>query len=360
MLRIGIDLGGTKTEITCLDDNRQERYRKRVSSPQGDYQATIATIASLVAEAEVNVGAIGTVGVGIPGCISQPSEHVPQDMLCVKNSNSIWINGRPLLHDLQLALRRELRMENDANCFTLSESMDGAAADASSVFGVIIGTGCGGGLLVNGNIISGHSGLGGEWGHNPLPFALPFTDGNEASSAAFFDRSGQPQQSSIYQHKQKPSYFSNTLEGSEFPGPLCYCGKRGCLETWISGTGFENDYWRVNSEQPLSEKHPEKLSAKAIVAQAEAGEPAAMEAVDRYCERLAKSLAQVVNIIDPEVIVLGGGMSNAPCLYEQVPQRWDKYIFSDRSVAQLLPAHHGDSSGVRGAAFLWDESRVLR
>ena len=332
---IGIDLGGTKTEIICLDHSLQTLYRQRVPSPQHDYQATIKTIVELIQQAESSLNQKGTIGIGIPGNISRRDQRV-------KNSNSTWINGRPFFQDLQRALARELRMENDANCFALSETVDGAAQGSTSVFGVIIGTGCGGGWVLNGKIVTGFNGLGGEWGHNPLPFAKVLNTHAETMTE-FFDNSGQQPQSEIYSHKQTPKYFTKQPQYSEYPGPLCYCGKRGCLETWLSGPGFADDYRRITGEV---------LSAKTIANLAESGNLAAQAAVERYCQRLAKSLAQIINIVDPEVIVLGGGMSNVQNIYIQVPLYWDQYTFSDHITTQLLAPKYGDSSGVRGAALL--------
>lgn len=344
-MKIGIDLGGTKTEIIVLDESGAELYRRRMPSPQGDYQATINTIAQLVHDAEQTLtqSTLASVGIGIPGSICKTT-------YCVKNANSIWLNGQPLLHDLEQALQRPIKIANDANCFALSETLDGAGVNQRSVFGVIIGTGCGGGLYCNGQLITGANGIGGEWGHNPLPFPrfyCPETIAN--TSRHFFDAAGTTATSAIYRHKQTPDYFTANPDENEFPGPLCYCGKRGCLETWISGTGFEQDYFRITGE---------KLTAQAIIAAAESGDHLAQASFDRYCERLAKSLAQIINSVDPDVIVLGGGMSNIERLYSEVPQRWDRYIFSTTSQTPLKKAVHGDSSGVRGAALLWDDMVV--
>jgi fructokinase len=337
-MKIGIDLGGTKTEIICLDQANNTLYRHRVASPQQSYQATIETIKQLIETAEEELKMSGSVGVGIPGSICQ-FQHT------VKNANTTWLNGQPLLNDLQIALNRDVKVENDADCFAQSEFIDGAAKGKRNAFCVIIGTGCGGGLIIDSNIVKGVNGLGGEWGHNPLPFPTLFSDKKEKLTD-FFDKNSTVKTSSIYSAKPEIDHHVETIELSEFPGTKCYCGKRGCLETWISGTGFENDYYRVTDN---------KLSAKEIVAQAKQGEVEASACFDRYCERLAKSLSQVINSIDPEVIVLGGGMSNVDAIYSEVPKRWDKYVFSDQeSRTQLVKAVHGDSSGVRGAAFLWE------
>jgi predicted NBD/HSP70 family sugar kinase len=332
---IGIDLGGTKIEIICLDDSYQERYRRRISSPQNSYNDTLSSIKVLVDEAESYLNIKARVGLGIPGSICKTSQTV-------KNSNSTWINGRPLLKDLCLALQRDVRVENDANCFALSEYVDGAAAKYSSVFGVIIGTGCGGGIVIDGKILTGVNGLGGEWGHNPLPFPRLFMT-DQYALHNYFDQFGKVEQSSIYRDKQAINYIANTIDENEYPGPYCYCGKRGCLETWISGKGFEMDYKRLTG---LSE------SAESIISLANDGDVFAVKCLNRYSERLAKSLAQVINIIDPEIIVLGGGMSNVEYLYTEVPKYLDKYVFSDKFNSPIVKALHGDASGVRGAAFL--------
>jgi predicted NBD/HSP70 family sugar kinase len=338
-MRIGIDLGGTKTEIIALAANGETRYRQRVASVQGSYTATISQIKSLVDTAESYLACRASVGMGIPGSICQYQHSV-------KNANSHWLNGRPLGKDLALALGRTIKIENDANCFVLSEAVDGAAANYNNVFGVIIGTGCGAGIVINQKLVTGANGLGGEWGHNPLPFPQVFTGSSSFPvdvQTDFFDRFGRPDVSTIYQHKPSICYQAIDQAHTEYPGPLCYCGKRGCLETWISGTGFAKDYQRVTGVA---------MTAEQIAKAAEQGDSHALDTLDRYCERLAKSLAQVINILDPDVIVLGGGMSNIDALYQDVPQRWGRYIFSDQSNTVLLKAQHGDASGVRGAAFL--------
>ena len=337
MLNIGIDLGGTKTEIIALSSDGKELYRKRIASPQGDYQGTLDTLCNLVNDAEQTLGSQANIGLGIPGSINKNNQQV-------KNSNSDWINGQALQVDLEARLQRSIKIENDANCFALSEALDGAGEKHSSIFGVIIGTGCGGGFYHQGELISGKMGLGGEWGHNPLPFPLSFAPEQAKQLENFFDRHGKASQSEIYRHKASIPYVSQTLEEAEYPGPLCYCGKRGCLETWISGTGFSHDHYRV---------YGEKVSAEELSKLAQDGHSNAQLSLFRYCERLAKSLAQVINIFDPDIIILGGGMSNASVLYQEIPQRWDKFIFSDEVTTKLAPAKHGDASGVRGAAQLW-------
>ncbi len=337
---IGIDLGGTKTEIICLDHQGDEIYRHRVNSPQNSYTETLSTLTNLVLAAEQAVDQSGSVGLAMPGSICRETHTV-------KNSNSTWINGRHIQSDLEKALQRPIKVENDANCFVLSESNGGAASQAKTVFGAILGTGCGGGLVMNGELVIGGNGLAGEWGHNPLPFPRVWLNEPSAyhSVVNFFDGLGAVEQSAIYAEKKTINYFVDTPNLAEYPGPLCYCGKRGCLETWISGTGFSQDYQRTVGG---------RLSAQVIVDMARKGDSIAQTCFERYCERLAKSFAQLINIIDPDVIVCGGGMSNVKEIYAEVPERWDRYIFSTASpTTTLVAAQFGDSSGVRGAALLW-------
>jgi fructokinase len=343
-MRIGIDLGGTKTEIICLNEtNGKELYRQRVPTPHNDYKATIQNMAALVHGAEETLGTKkkGTVGVGIPGTVSSVTGKV-------KNANSTWLNGNPLDKDLEAAIGRPVKVENDANCFAVSEATDGAAAGKSVVFGVIIGTGCGAGVVVNGQSVMGINGIGGEWGHNPLPIPRVYSDKPDAWLNHF---DGGEDRSTIinatYAKKDRPSYFTNDWAWNEYPGEQCYCGKRGCIETWISGTGFKKEYARITKEN---------LSTHDIIANAEKGEPKAAAALDRYIDRVARCLAGVVNIIDPDVIVLGGGMSNVGKLYTDIPKIWEKYIFSDTCRTSIVPPRHGDSSGVRGAAWLWNKA----
>ena len=298
-MRIGIDLGGTKIEGIALDDVGQELLRKRIDAPQGNYHNTLHAIVNLVNEIEAETQLTGSLGIGIPGTISPKAD-------LVKNANSVWLIDKPLHTDLESLLKRKIRIENDANCFVVSEATDGAAKDAEIVFGVIIGTGTGGGIYIRGHSIIGANAIAGEWGHNPLPW--PTQD--------------------------------------ELPGRECYCGKCGCIETWLSGPGFSRDH-KLRNYQPNS------LSAKDIVLLAEQGDQYAQESISFYEERLAKSLASIINVIDPDVIVLGGGMSNIKQLYTNVPKIWDEYIFSDHVTTKLVPPKHGDSSGVRGAAWLW-------
>jgi len=330
-LRIGIDFGGTKTEIICLDArNGKELYRHRVPTARNDYDGTVRTFRQLVEQAEATLGITGTVGIGIPGTV------VPETGL-IKNSNSVWTNGKPLQRDVSDALGRDVRMENDANCFAVSEATDGAGAGKQVVFGVIIGTGCGGGVAIGGAAHRGTNCIGGEWGHNPLPYprvALP------PDTATFSRFEAAPQTDD----RLRDHYFTDDTANAEYPGPLCYCGRRGCLETWISGTGFKNDYLRVTGAE---------LSTHDVIAAADKGDATALAARHRYADRLARALAQVINIMDPDAIVLGGGMSNVQALYRDVPALWGKYVFSDTVKTPLLKALHGDSSGVRGAAWLW-------
>ena len=300
-MRIGIDLGGTKIEGIALNDQGQELLRQRVPTPQHDYQATLTAITSLVQQLEKQTGQTGTVGMGIPGSIS-PATGL------VKNANSTWLNGQPLTEALEDKLQREIRIANDANCFAVSEATDGAAKDAHIMFGVIIGTGTGGGICIDKQPLIGVNAIGGEWGHNPLPW--PRDD--------------------------------------ERPGQACFCGHTGCIETFCSGTGFTRDHRQHGGKGETAEE---------IVQLALQGDEHAEQSLQRYEDRLARALASVINVIDPDVIVLGGGMSNISRLYESIPQRWNQYVFSDRVDTQLIQPVHGDSSGVRGAAWLWPEAR---
>ena len=295
-MRIGLDLGGTKIEGVALADDGRELARRRVAAPRGSYHATIHAVIALVAAIEQEAGGSGSVGIGIPGTIS-PATGL------VKNANSTWLIGHALDRDLSRALDREVRLANDANCFALSEATDGAAAGASVVFGVIIGTGTGGGVVVNGRVVVGANAIGGEWGHNPLP--APRDD--------------------------------------ERPGPPCYCGRSGCIETFLSGPGLAREYVARGGEE---------VAAAEVAARAMRGETRAAECLERYEERFARAIASIINVLDPDVIVLGGGLSNIARLYERVPRLWSPYVFSDRVATLLVPAKHGDASGVRGAAWL--------
>jgi len=285
-LRIGVDIGGTKIEAIRFDRGR-EVFRKRVATPRGDYQKTIEAIAALVHEA-----GHGSIGVGMPGALSHLSR-------VVKNANSTWLNGKPLKQDLEQALGRKVRLENDANCFALSEATDGAGKGARVVFGVILGTGVGGGIVVDGRLLKGANAIAGEWGHNPVP--LPTAE--------------------------------------DLPLPPCYCGRAGCIETYLSGPGLARDHERATGRRVAPEEAA--LDARTMA---------------RYQERLARALAGVINLLDPDVIVLGGGMSKLATLYTEVPRLWTRYVFSDHVATRLAPPVHGDSSGVRGAAWLWEES----
>ena len=300
--RIGVDLGGTKIEAAAIDAAGATRARRRIATPVNDYEATIGAITSLVGAIEAEAGARASVGIGIPGTM------VARTGL-VKNANSTWLIGRPLQRDIEAALSRPVRLANDANCFALSEAADGAAAGCAAVFGVILGTGVGGGFVVDGRVLTGANAIAGEWGHNPLPW--PRTD--------------------------------------ELPGPACYCGRHGCIETFLSGPGLAGDHRRHGGGE---------LSGPEIVAAAAAGDPACRATLDRHAERLARGLASVINLLDPDAIVLGGGLSGLPYLYEQVPALWRPYVFSDEIVTRLLPPAHGDSSGVRGAAWLWRPEEI--
>jgi fructokinase len=296
-MRIGIDLGGSKIEGIVLGRDGLVQARERVPTPQGDYVATVSAVCALVAQLEQRAGVSCSVGIGMPGSASRATG-------LVKNSNSVCLNGMPLHADLEQRLHRPLRFANDADCFALSEASDGAAAGQGCVFGVIVGTGTGGGIVVHGHLLDGPNGVAGEWGHNPLPWP----------------------------------------NDTELPGPACYCGKQGCIETWLSGPGLARDH---------AETADAALDATTIAARAAQGDAAACATLNRYVDRMARALASVINIIDPDVIVLGGGMSNVDALYQAVPERWGHYVFSDRVDTRLVRAQHGDSSGVRGAAWLW-------
>ncbi len=339
-MRIGIDLGGTKTEVICLDKNNgKEVYRHRVPSPQNDYPETVKNITNLIVLAEKTLGESVSIGIGIPGTLNQKG--------LIKNANSVWLNGHALGKDLEEALGRKVRIQNDANCFAVSEATDGAGAGAKVVFGVIIGTGCGAGLVIDGRPIQGVNGIAGEWGHNPLPFPRIYAEETTCKDI-FLEKESDHDDiiNPIYAHKERPSYYTDDVSCNESFGPACYCGKRGCLETWISGTGFKNDYMRVEKEA---------LSTHDIIANMNNGDLKAKAAFERYADRLARALSGVINIVDPDVIVLGGGMSNVSELYDVVPSLWGKYVFSDTVETKLKPPRHGDSSGVRGAAWLWND-----
>jgi fructokinase len=299
-MRLGIDLGGTKIAAIVLDEDGRVVWQRRTPAPRDDYRATIEALAGVVIDAERDLRVHCTVGIGIPGAIS-PATGL------VKNANSTWLNGRRLSDDLDTRLNREVRLANDANCLAMSEATDGAAAGAQVVFGVILGTGTGGGVVVHGRVLTGANAIAGEWGHNPLPWP----------------------------------------DDDERPGRACYCGRHGCLETFLSGPGLAADYAAHGGG-------PER--GEVIVARAESGEALASQTLDRWERRLAKSLATVINVLDPDVIVVGGGLSAIERIYLNVPERWGAWVFSDRVVTKLVRAKHGDASGVRGAAWLWPAS----
>lgn len=296
-MRIGVDLGGTKTELIALGDDGAVRLRRRAPTPAGDYAATVALIAGMVTQAEHELGVRASVGIGTPGSQSPVDGRM-------RNANSTCLNGQPLKQDVEAALGRAVRLANDANCFALSEAVDGAGRGADVVFGVILGTGVGGGVVVHGRVLQGANGVAGEWGHNPLP------PGDDTGGQA----------------------------------PACYCGRHGCVETWLSGPALAADHLRTSGETAAPER---------IVARAAAGDAACEATLQRYEARLARALAGVINLLDPDVIVLGGGLSSIGRLYERVPRLWVPHVFSDRIVTRLCPPLHGDSSGVRGAAWLW-------
>jgi fructokinase len=298
-LRIGLDVGGTKIEGVALSPDGLVVSRRRVPTPQGDYEGTVRAVADVVGFIERETETQSPVGIGMPGIIS-PATGL------VKNANSVCLNGQPFDRDLEAALGRPVRIENDANCFALSEASDGAAAGRDCVFGVIIGTGTGGGVVVHGRVLRGRNAVGGEWGHNSLPW--PSAD--------------------------------------ERPGEPCYCGRSGCIETFLSGPGLAREYARISGHA---------ADGPTVVERAQAGEAAAIACLDLYVDRLARALASIINVLDPDAIVLGGGLSAIDRLYTDVPRQWTRYVFSDRVETELLPPKFGDASGVRGAAWLWPE-----
>ena len=299
-VRFGIDLGGTKTEIVALAPDGRELLRRRIVTPRDDYRATLDALTRLITEAEQELCVRGSVGLGTPGSISRATG-------LLRGSNSVCLNGQPIKRDLERLLDREIRITNDANCFALSEATDGAGRDARVVFGAILGTGVGAGIVVDGRVLDGPNAIAGEWGHNPLPW--PRDD--------------------------------------ERPGAACFCGNSGCIETWLAGPGIARDHTHATGEE---------VPAQEIVARAARGDPACGATLERYEERLARALAHVINLLDPDAIVLGGGLSNIERLYTNVPQRWGSWVFSDRVDTRLFRNAHGDSSGVRGAAWLWGRS----
>ena len=295
--RTGVDLGGTKTEIVVLDEDHNRVYRRRAATPAHRYEDILDRIAAEVARAEREVGARTTVGIGTPGALSPKTGQL-------RNSNTVALNGRPFLDDLQVRLGREIRLENDANCFALSEALTGAGRDYAVVFGIIVGTGTGGGIVVNGKLVNGPHAISGEWGHNPLPWRR-----------------------------------------AEDGDPPCYCGKRGCIETFLSGPGLAASFER---------RFGERRGSEAIVNAALAGDRDSVAMMALYLDQMARALAHVVNILDPDAIVFGGGMSNIGTIYHELPARLADYVFSDYADTPLLRAEHGDASGVFGAALLWD------
>lgn len=297
MIRIGVDLGGTKIEGIALSSAGEELFRHRIATPQNDYKGTLQAIVDLTNQLEEYCSDTSTIGVCTPGSLSPVSG-------LMRNSNSVCMNGKPVLTDLQNLLQREIKIANDANCFALSEATDGAAKDDKVVFGVIVGTGTGAGIVIDKKVLLGSNAIAGEWGHNPLPWP----------------------------------------QDSELPGPECYCGKQGCIETWLSGPGIKRDHEIHNNEL---------TDAETLDGKARFGDFDAIETFQRYEDRMARSLAHVINILDPDVIVLGGGMGNVKRLYENVPRLWTGYIFSDEVNTKLVAPKYGDSSGVRGAAWLW-------
>jgi fructokinase len=296
LIQVGVDFGGTKIEAAALSPDGRFLARVRAPNP-GSYDAAIATVRDLIGQAEQQAGGRGTIGVGAPGSVS-PRTGV------MRNANSTWLNGRRFREDLEAGLGRSVRLANDANCLALSEAVDGAAAGLAGVFAVIIGTGCGGGLAIDGKLVEGANGVAGEWGHTPLPWPKP----------------------------------------EESPGPACWCGRHGCLETWISGTGFRRDH---------AERTGQDLTGEEIIAAARAGDAEAQASFDRYLDRLGRGLAVICDIVDPDAFVFGGGLSNVDELYERLPAFIEPHVFSDGWRARLAPAKGGDSSGVRGAARLW-------
>ncbi len=296
-MRIGIDLGGTKIEAIAFSDDGEVRDRRRIPTPRGDYAATVRAVVSIVAAVETEAGGNGSIGIGIPGSVSARSG-------LIRNANSVWLIGQPLQKDLADALGRPVRLENDANCFVLSEALDGAGAGTDTVFGVILGTGVGGGLVVDKRLLGGRNAIAGEWGHNPMPWPTP----------------------------------------EEWPGPECYCGKTGCIECFLSGPGLSRSFGTDASAA---------RDAQAIAAAAASGDAGANTALTLYEDRLARALSSAINLFDPDVIVLGGGLSNIERLYRNVPAKLISHVFSDQVTTPILPARHGDASGVRGAAWLW-------
>ena len=297
-IRIGIDLGGTKIEAVALAANGAILARQRFDSPRDDYLRTLEAIEHAIAVIEARIGARGTIGIGTPGALSRVTGRL-------RNSNSTWLNGKPIRDDLERRLGRPVRIENDANCFALSEAIDGAGSGSRVVIGIILGTGTGSGIVVDRQLLTGANAIAGEWGHNPLPWAA----------------------------------------AEDLPAPPCWCGQAGCIETYLSGPGMARDHLAATDA---------RLTAADIAARAATGDPSALATVDRYVARLARALAHVINLVDPDAIVLGGGLSNIAAVYSRVPLQWGRHVFSDHVSTRLLPNVHGDASGVRGAAWLWN------
>lgn len=298
MLRIGLDIGGTKTELVALDAKGGARLRRRAATPHGGYDDALHELAEMVRGAERELGERATVGIGLPGAVS-PATGL------VKNAYATPYNGKPLKADLEHLLGCEIRIENDANCFALSEAADGAAREGRIVFGAILGTGAGGGVVIGGRVVAGANGIAGEWGHNPLPW----------------------------------------MEAAEYPGPDCYCGRKGCIERFVSGPALSDDHERMEGE---------RLEPAIISERAASGDTRCMRTLERYARRLARALAHVINLVDPDIIVVGGGLSRIDRIFDAVPRTWAEFVYSDSVVTKLVRAAHGDASGVRGAARLWD------
>jgi fructokinase len=296
--QIGLDIGGTKTELVALDADGRELLKRREPTPHGNYEKALEHLVAMVLGAEADLGERASVGVGMPGALAQRTG-------LVKNAYATPYNGRPLRRDLERRLERELRFENDANCFALSEAADGAARGGQIVFGAILGTGAGGGLVVEGRVVAGTNGIGGEWGHNPLPW----------------------------------------MEPDEYPGPACYCGRKGCIERFVSGPALSEDHERAEGE---------RLEPEVVAARAKSGDACCTRTLDRYALRLARALAHVINLVDPEIIVVGGGLSQIDRIFDAVPKVWSDFVYSDDVVTKFVRAAHGDASGARGAARLWD------
>ncbi len=321
--RIGIDFGGTKTEIICLAANGKKLYRHRIPTVKGDYKKTLKSLTSLIKQAEKSVGRKGSIGIGIPGNIC-PKTGV------IKGANTTWMVDKPFRPDLEKMLNRPIKVTNDANCFALSEAVDGAGAGHSVVFAAIIGTGCGAGISIDQKIIEGRHDSAGEWGHNPLPYPKLYSPESI---------------NKIEKCTHGIEFFTDDPKWNEYPGSKCLdCGRYGCLETWLSGPGMKRDY---------AEIYKKEISTHDIVFQAKQGDKNAIETLERYMDRLARALASIVNTLDPDIIVLGGGLSNVQDIYTKIPKIWGKYIYAKNVTTPVVQARHSDSSGVRGAAWLW-------